>query len=431
MRDGAAQVADAPAAARRAASPEPAASAVATWIVMVGGNDIYWRCEAPARAVGGKVARIAEANVIDLLTYPTREGGFPWTLTATRTDGTETELGSEEEWRAFTEENDRIIGLRAEFPGLEGAAVFARPDIPRAVMAKSMRRDGVRTVAEADDNYFCSTSQNIFLRQMRVDDDARDAHARAMASMDANVFSTSWLRDRYHREYRARFGKRGLPEMHVCRNSLPLSDWPERVESDGPVRVGFMGSPSHVWDVNLAYAAFHAAKEAGAETWVVGYNPADPDPDIPDTVEADGTVYEIRSAKSRAYVKKWAKVIDRHIGWVEPSEYHRAAIPFDIGLCPLLGNDYTLGKSDVKAIEYTASGAAVVAMNHPVYNTAGWVHEQNCLLAGSWRELAEQTIRLVRDPKLRYELVTAAQEMVATERNGDVLRDEWMVALAS
>ncbi len=71
-----------------------------------------------------------------------------------------------------------------------------------------------------------------------------------------------------------------------------------------------------------------------------------------------------------------------------------------------------------------------VCSNNPIYNSAGWKHEVNCLMGGSYRELATATVRLIRDPKLRYELVSAAQEMVSTERNEDVMRDEWMEAIA-
>ena len=175
-----------------------------------------------------------------------------------------------------------------------------------------MNENGVRTIAETDDNYFAPSRQNLFSREQNLGERGHDMHAKAMASMTANVFSTEWLRDRYHREYRRRFKGLPLPEMHVARNCIPSWAWPERDESyDGPVRVGFMGSPSHVWDVHIAYAAFHAAKHAHATTVMIGYNPADPDPDIPDEVEVDGVWHKTRSEKSLAVSAKWAKVIDK------------------------------------------------------------------------------------------------------------------------
>ncbi len=327
-------------------------------------------------------------------------------------------------------DKSRLVSAWTDFPAHEGVAVWVRPDLARATLAKAMRMNGVRTIAETDDNYFSDARHNIFLRRGQTNDKIRLDHAKAMVSMDANVFSTIWLRDRYHREYRKLFGDVGLPEMHVCRNHIPREMWPETVPNYGPLRVGFMGSPSHIWDVSRAYAAFHGAKQVGATTTMIGYNPADPDPDTPDTIELDGETIELRNAKSIAVRDKWKSVVDNHVRWIDPDSYHRVPLPLDIGIAPLRRNDNTLGKSDIKAIEYTVSGAAVVAESHPVFRSAGWVHEVNCLLTSSQNEMARQTVRLIRDHALRRELVQNAREMVATERNEAVMRDEWRAALA-
>lgn len=312
--------------------------------------------------------------------------------------------------------------------------MFARPDIARAVIANAMRSQGIRTIAETDDNYFAPPRHNLFARTNMPTEKLRrqiqGLHAKAMASMGVNVFSTPWLRDRYHRTYKQMFGDVGLPEMHVCRNNIARGHWPQVPEYDGPLRVGMMGSPSHVWDSAIGYTAFHAAKYRGCHTTVIGYNPADPDPHIPDFVEVDGVKHMTRSTKSLAVSAKWAKVIDQHIPWVSPDEYHRASLPLDIGLAPLRDNDFTRGKSSVKGIEYTISGAACVLQDHPVYASDGWKHEVNCLLAKSREDMAIQTLRLIDDPLLRRELVANAREWIATERNEITLRNEWEAALS-
>jgi glycosyltransferase involved in cell wall biosynthesis len=215
----------------------------------------------------------------------------------------------------------------------------------------------------------------------------------------------------------------------MCRNHIDHAQWPERIERDGPLRVGFMGSTSHLWDVSIAYTAIHAAHSMGCETHMIGYNPGDPDPGVPDEITADGETYELRSQKSKDHAAKWRKVISKHTGWINPTEYHRASLPLDIGLCPLKGDEFNFGRSDVKAIEYAISGAAVVCMNNPVYNS-NWTHEVNCLMAGSAQEMAVQTLRLIKDPQLRYELVTAAQEYVRKERGLVQMQQEWRYAIS-
>jgi len=393
-----------------------------------GGGDTYWRCEAPAAAVGGKLLGVPLDDAKRAFDGPNDDTPFPWSVDLLLPEGETLTATTRAEWDRLAEQRTRYTAITARFPEVEGTVVWTRPDVNRAVHAWHMREQGTRTVGETDDNYFARSEQNLFLRENRVTLEQKVMHAKAMAMMAANVFSTEQLRDQYVKFMREHLGKRALPEAYVCRNHVPRGDWPERLEADGPLRVGFMGSPSHVWDVNLMYGAISAAHSAGSETVMIGYNPANPDPTVPDF--EDGAEESWRSEKSLAYKRAWAKVISRHERWVDPSAYHRHPLPLDIGLAPLKVDAFTLGKSDVKLIEYTISGAVSVCQNSPVYNKAGWEHEVNCLMAGSPQEFGEQTLRLIRDPRLRYELVTAAQEYVANERNEDALALEWGYALS-
>lgn len=409
--------------------------ATATWLVQKGSNDTWFRCEAPAEAVGGKVSYIYERNLDRGVMFPNRDTGIPWYIRFLTEDGFRV-ADTKKSYQQLCREHLRPSDLEVVFPDLEGTAVWTRPCGRRAILAQAMRDQGILTVAETDDNYFSDKKFMLRQRQVGWNDEAMEVVCRAMCSMDRNVFSTAWLRDRYLKEYRKRLGKQHLPDLFVCRNHIPRHAWPERDHGDGRVRVGFMGSGSHVWDVNVGYAAFHAVKNyTDATTTMIGYNPAEPDkePDEIHIEDDDGNIVEtvqVRSDKSKRFREKWRGVVDTHIPWIDPGDYRRAPLPLDIGLAPLTGaDDFTMGKSDAKALEYTVSGAACVLSSAGIYSQAGWKHEENCLMAGSWRDMAEQTLRLVNDPKLRFELVTAAQEMVWNDRNEDNLRTEWEDAL--
>lgn len=405
------------------------AGCAATFYVQKGSNDTWFRCEAPAEAVGGRVAYLRERSLDRAVTHPNTNTGIPWRMEFQTGQGVVT-ASSKRAYEALRKTRLVYENVDVVFPKHEGVAVWTRPCGRRAVLAQMMRNQGIVTVAETDDNYFSEAKFMLRQRQIGWNDEAMEIVCRAMASMDRNVFSTEWLRDRYHKEYRKRLGKQHLPDMFVCRNHIPRAAWPDRDHGTGVVRVGFMGSGSHVWDINIAYAAFHAAKTyGGATTTMIGYNPAAPDRE-PDEIEIDGETVQLRSEKSKRVREKWGRVVDTHIPWIDPGEYRRAALPLDVGLCPLWVDDFTMGKSDSKMLEYTISGAAGVCWNTPVYNSAGWKHGVNCLMASNWREMADATLRLLSDPKLRFELVTAAQEYVWAERNEDVLKAEWSEALS-
>lgn len=386
----------------------------------------------PASAVGGKVIKIQEDELSRAVLGPNDDTAFPWHMIL---DGEK--IANRSEFDALAAKGGSHTGGPV-FPTLEGTVVFTRPDPQRATLGLVMASLGYLTVAEADDLYLAPAEQNLFTRVNNADESTRDWHARSMVSFARCVFSTQWLRDRYHREFKTRFRNERrsghvLPELFVCRNNIPRDQWPTPIERDGPLRVGFMGSPSHIWDVDEAHAAFETAKHYGCETWMLGYSPGhlDKNPNEPETITLDdGTVHDARSKESRAAEADWRRVIDRYVPWTKPDIYHRQAIPFDIGVAPLIYNDFTSGKSDVKNVEYTISGAVSVCANLPAYNMAGWKHGVNCLMANHPTEYARAVQTLIRDRPMREELLAAAREMVWNERSEVQLKAEWSEALA-
>lgn len=365
-------------------------TAPATFYVVTGNSDYYWRVNAPAKAIGAKVNEIPEEGGYYAVTQENSDSPFPWHL---------------------TEEG-------AEYPNHEGsAAVWTRPDLARATHARAMREQhGIRTVAEVDDNYLSNPKLNLFMRSNGFSPEHRTHHLKACASMGHVIVSTPELRDIYWKGMKQEFGRKLVPPISVCGNHLFLEDWPERIESDGPLRVGWMGSPSHVWDIDLAWAAMLHARNQGCETIVIGFNPADPD--------------DFAITTDRAYEKtrQWDKAISKAIPWVKMDSRSRLSLPLDIGLCPLLHNKFTMGKSDVKAVEYTIAGAAVVASATPVY-TRNWVHGETALLASSPQEMLNHVDLLIRKPALRERLVEAAQQYVREERDITKHADEWREAV--
>lgn len=365
-------------------------SAPATWYVVTGDSDYYWRVNAPAKAIGAKVNGIPEDGGFYAVTQENTDSAFPWQLT----------------------ENG------ADYPAHEGtAAVWTRPDLARATHARAMREvHGWRTVAEVDDNYLGNPKLNPFMRFNRFGPVERLQHLKACASMGHLIVSTGELRDIYWKAMKNEFGRRLIPPMTVIGNHLFAEDWPERVERDGPLRVGWMGSPSHVWDVDLAWPAMLHAHNEGCETLVIGFNPGDPD-DFP-----------VTNRRALNKTKQWQKAITRNVRWVKMDGTSRLTLPLDIGLCPLLHNEFTVGKSDVKAVEYTVAGAAVVASATPVY-TRNWVHGETALLATSPQQMLDHVDLLIRKPSLRERLVANAQQYVREERDIRKHADEWREAV--
>lgn len=366
----------------------------ATFYAVVGNSDYYWRVTAPARAIGAATCLIPETGGLYAIGQPNDDTVFPW---------------------ALREDDDHDF---VDYPAHQGgSAVWTRPDLLRAIHARAMAKEhGIRTVSESDDNYMSDVKFNIYMKSNNFSSEHRKKHLQAMASHDVCIFSTEYLRDAYYKAFKELLEKRQIPrEMYVVHNHVFEADWPERIQHDGNVRVGWMGSPSHIWDVDLAWAALLAANLAGADVKMIGYDPSNPE-------------HQITSKRSMNKVRQWRKVEFEHVGWQTMDWKSRLALPLDIGLAPLLTNDFTLAKSDIKAIEYTIAGAAVVASNMPVYNKH-WVHGETALLAGSPSEFIDHTLLLMRDVKLRNRLVENAQQYVREERSLERNAHQWHEAV--
>src|SRR5215471_1633673 len=130
---------------------------------------------------------------------------------------------------------------------------------------------GITTVAEMDDNYLSKAYLNLFMRENKVTARGQEIHLRAMSCFQRNVFSTSWLRDRYHKAFK-KIGQ--VPELFVCRNHVNLDDWLEPIPSER-LRVGWMGSAQHARDIKLVSDAMAWARGAGHKVVHMGHDPRD------------------------------------------------------------------------------------------------------------------------------------------------------------
>ena len=99
-----------------------------------------------------------------------------------------------------------------------------------------------------------------------------------------------------------------------------------------------------------------------------------------------------------------------------------AAREWDIGLCPLAPMQFNLMKANVKWVEYTATGVAVIA-------SRGMVYDECCadgcgLLVGDEAEWFDALQTLTADPAARYAQVQRAQRKLSMEYSVDALREQ-------
>jgi glycosyltransferase involved in cell wall biosynthesis len=362
--------------------------APATFYVVRGSNDTYWRVGVPAKAVGANVCKIRVETGRDQLAEPGLVGrDFRWYLT---------EQG-------------------AEYPDHRGAAVFTRPDQARATHALAMKSQGARIVAETDDNYFAPREQNLAMR-LNYDERSPELYRNALACFDALVTTTTALRDQCWKALQKR--QRKAIEFHVVGNHLDPDDWPDPTPRDGPLRVGWMGSDSHFRDIKLAYPALKWAADHGCEVVIIGY-----DPSWQPQCAVQG-ISGLKRGDAFGFPYTW-------IPWIDPAQFQRPKVawPLDVALAPLELTTFNLGKSDVKLLEYAMSGAVTVASNLPVYQSIR--HGDTGFLAGSREELLHWTRELCLNDQLREQVARNARDYVMQERLISQHAHEWREAIGS
>jgi glycosyltransferase involved in cell wall biosynthesis len=115
-------------------------------------------------------------------------------------------------------------------------------------------------------------------------------------------------------------------------------------------------------------------------------------------------------------------------GWF-PLPYYYSALGFHIGLAPIRASTFNQSKSPIKAMEYAARGAAVIASNTGPY--ARYVrHGETGLLAARPQQWRIHLRTLVNDPAMRRELVAKAHAHVSTLTIEDHAH-EWADAIRS
>ena len=244
----------------------------------------------------------------------------------------------------------------------------------------ALQNQGKKVVYEIDDAFDCLEPWHP--QYASYGQPARQEAIRAMmAQVDAAQVSTGWLAARY-----ASHSKR----VQVVPNMIELASWPraDRLRRDGLFKVLWAGSPSHSGDLELIVPVMERFLKAHTDARLVLFGQEIRDARLP-----DGQV-EI-------------------IPWCEFEEYpfRLAEIDADVALAPLADVPFNYGKSNLRILQYWATGYPVIASNVGPYTDA-IRHGKSGFLADTPAEWFHHLESLYSDLDERRELVDAGFEAV-------------------
>lgn len=155
-------------------------------------------------------------------------------------------------------------------------------------------------------------------------------------------------------------------------------------------RIGYMGSSSHGADLAMVAPAIAAYLREFPQVTFEVFGAIPLPPELAELAGPSGQIVQLEPVRGyEAFMQAFA------------------AREWDTGICPLLPSPFNLCKSNVKWVEYTSVGAAVIASAATVYDDccAG-----DCgILASTPDEWLSALRRLTLEPELRHEQVRRAQ----------------------
>ncbi len=291
------------------------------------------------------------------------------------------------------------------YPHHRGVAVFQfGANQADALHMRWLQMNGHPVFLEVDDNYTVDAGeitrragwQRKVLeagKPLSAQQPSVEGHRRLVRMADGVICATDYLAGVY-RELN--------PNVHVCPNQVEPDEWPPlRKPADGVFRVGWFASGSHRHDYPLVRKALAwAAAQPRVEVLIMG-------------LELDD-----------------GRVPHRFIPWCDDwGVYRLALLQLDVGLAPVVPTPWSLGRSDVKALDYAMGGACPVLQDELPY--AGWQSGVTCLKAKTPDDWLRAVKRLVYERPLARSLAARARAYALEERTFEENVGLWRRALGS
>ena len=220
---------------------------------------------------------------------------------------------------------------------------------------------------------------------------------RQIKESDALICSTPYLADLY-RPFNAR--------VHVVENTIDVDLWEKAVPGDKTTTIGWMGGGTHNEDHEMMQDAVLEVLEKCPNSRF-HYISGGPPP---------GAYRHPRISWDHDF-----KAIDKYPRWMSRKG-------FDIGIAPLVDNEFNRGKSNLRWLEYSAMGIPTVAS--PVVHFQRSIrHGETGFLARSRAEWVDLLMKLVREPELRENIGGAARREGKRLWNPEIQARKYRAAL--
>ncbi len=333
------------------------------------------------------------------ITHPRREKPVLYLLPSLRGDGLPTDAGYVRvvlPYQSTSVLRDWRVRQTTALPqpGSGQVVLIQREDFGHSLEAlqkwlPSWRAAGGKLLYEIDDDLL--DAEGLRTRHHAGDVEATTAKVRFLAShADVVHVSTEPLAERL---------KPFNQQVRVIPNALDAELWrlsaprqhdqgPFRRQPDGPVRIGYIGTPTHDEDLDLVTEAMRAIEVkygAAVEIEVIG--------SFQNRAPTFGKRVGLPKKNDYPHFVRW---LNERVHW-------------DIGIIPLAETPFTESKSPLKFLEYAALDMAIIVATGSTYCAVAR-DKENCVMAQSSKDAWVQAIsKLIENPVARKKYAASAR----------------------
>jgi glycosyltransferase involved in cell wall biosynthesis len=219
-------------------------------------------------------------------------------------------------------------------------------------LIKCIRKAGCKIVLDVDDYWQLPKYHELHKQYEKL---MRHRMVKAMKEADAVTCSTQYLADKI------RVYNKNVHIIKNCVNHFDHQFMKHKTYSER-LRVGFVGGSSHAKDMEYISEQFKKIASLDVDLFYCGYAPSQVNDRIASAMSAKGTNKNFDAVPS-----------------LDPNCYGQFYNHLDIAIAPLVKDEFTKSKSELKAIEAGFMGCAFIGANQTPFTYV--CNENNSILA--------------------------------------------------
>jgi len=221
----------------------------------------------------------------------------------------------------------------------------------------------------------------------------------------------------------------GLP-THLLPNAVDPQRWTARPRASRTPRIGWAGSSSHLEDLLMVLPAIRELqRRVDFRFLVFGLVERPLDVELEEAQKLLPGLHGSRRERAATFVelvRQLSEIGHTHVPFVDMDAYFEILpeLDLDIGICPLLDNEFNRHKSALKFYEYAMCDTVTVASGVGAYLDEVSITVQND--TDDWIAALEALLHV---PTERKRELTRQRRFVHEERNIRTIRLDWVEAL--